>query len=84
MDVQSLGAMFCNGDLDRRRRHVGQYFVLNMVRDNPVRAVGVYRHLIRWHGQHAADLFYEYLGKPDHDAWYHLVAMTRPVTPLPG
>ena len=83
MNVRTLGAMFCNGDLERRRRHVGQYFVIKTVRDNPARAVGVYRHLIRWHGQHAADLFYEYLDKSDVYAWYHLIARTREAVPLP-
>jgi hypothetical protein len=84
MDDRSLGLMFCNGDLDRRRRQLGQYFVLKQVRNHPVRAVAVYRQLFRWHGEHAAEVFREYLAHSDSYAWYHLVGCTRRALPIPG
>lgn len=86
LSATKLGFMFQNGDLEWRRRQIGQYFVVKTVKNDPVRATGVYRHLRRHAGgDHAAEAFYTLLQENDIRLWYHLVAQTRPApVPLPG
>jgi len=56
--ASTLSAMFRSSDMPFRRRHLTQWWVVQTVKNDPVRAVQVYKHL-REHGgtSHAADLF---------------------------
>ena len=62
ISTHTLSATFRNGDLPWRPRRLGQYWVVQVVKNDPVRAVEVYGHLIRHGGSdHAAALFLELL-----------------------
>jgi len=54
----TLSSMFRSGDLPCRPRYVTQYWVVDQVKNDPLRCIGVYKHL-RDHGgtRHAADTF---------------------------
>lgn len=58
MTPHDLSAIFRSGDLPFRPRYIAQHFVVQRVKDDPLRAVLVYRDLLRTGGtNHAAEKF---------------------------
>jgi len=87
--VRTLSAMFRSGDIGPfRRRHLVQYWVVNLVKDDPVRCVRLYRALLADGGApHAAELFLELLDQARTAPlrlWWHAVRGRRAVVPLPA
>lgn len=81
IDSRTLAARFCEADRDGRRHEMMQYFVIKTVLTDPLRAVEVYRILLRNSGERAAETFYRLLEQAKTRSlfylWYWHVAMTR-------
>lgn len=81
IDSGTLAARFSEGDRDYRQRQVMQYFVIETVFNDPLRAMEVYRLLLRRSGEHAAEMFYRLFEQAKERSlaylWYWHVAMTK-------